>query len=274
MVDESEGRKHGSEDLEGSTVPVIVFGIIVVIILAALGMILVQELASTGSEHEFSERIHEEYPADSNTILRASTVNGYIKIHSWDQDLVNISALKFADNEEDFEKLDLEVTVNGDDIDIEVKHATGDFRNEGINLDIKMPYGATVGTLNSVNGRIEVTDMSVVEYVGTTNGAVHIEDVGAILEVNTTNGAISAEILSMNDHVRLSSTNGAIEVDIMTSLDATICIETVNGHISIHDVPLNLTQDEPHHKEGDLGNGGKTLEISTTNGDIDLHDLG
>ncbi|MCK4445403.1 MAG: hypothetical protein KAW09_12720 [Thermoplasmata archaeon] len=53
----------------------------------------------------------------------------------------------------------------------------------------------------------------------------------------------------------------------------TIQMDTLNGHISIHGVPLNLTQDEPHSKTGDLGNGGRLLEITTTNGDIGLHDL-
>ena len=273
MVDDIEGGQHGPEGLEGSTLAVIIFGIVVVIIIAAVGVILVQELVSTGNGHKFTESFYEDHAADTNTVLSVSTVNGYIKIHSWDQDIMNISALKFADYEEDLEKLDLQVTVNGDEISIEVEHATDDFRSEGINLDIKMPYGVAVETLTSTNGRIEVLDVSVVKYVGTTNGAVHIEDVGVVRDVNTTNGAISVEILTMNEHVRLSSTNGAIEVHIMTSLDATVDIETLNGHISIHDVPLNLTQDEPHHKIGDLGNGGKMLEVSTTNGDIHLHDL-
>ncbi len=274
MVDESEGSAHGSEGLEGSTGPVIVFGIVVVVILAATGVILVQELVSTGSEYEFSESIYEEHPADSNTVLRASTVNGYIEIHSWDQNAMNVSALKYADSEEELEELDLEVTVNGDEIDIEARHPTGNIGNAGINLEIKVPYGAAIESLISVNGRIEVVDVSIVERVGTVNGDVHLEDVGVVHDVNTTNGAISVEILTMSNNVELASLNGEIEVHIMTSLDATINIETSNGHISVHDVPLNLTLDEPHHKIGDLGSGGKQLMIHSLNGDIGLHDLG
>lgn len=274
MVDESEESKHGTGGLESSTGPVIVFGIVVVVILAALSVLLVQELVSTGSEYEFSESMYEEHPADSNTVLSASTVNGYIEIHSWDQNAMNVSALKYADNEEDLEKLDLDVTVNGDEIEIEATHETGDLGNAGINLDIKVPYGTAIELLTSVNGRIEVVDISIVKNVGTVNGAVHIEDVGVVHDVNTTNGAIFVEILTMNNHVEVGSLNGEVEAHIMTSLDATVSIETLNGHISIHHVPLNLTLDEPHHKVGDLGNGGKWLEIVTTNGDIELHDLG
>jgi hypothetical protein len=273
MVEESEGSGHGPEGLEGSTVAVIVFGIVVVIILAAVGVILVQELVSTGDEYEFSESIYEERPADSNTILSASTVNGYIDVQSWDQNLINISALKYADNGEYLEKLDLEIAVNGDEIDIEVKHETAGLKHAGINLDVKIPYGAAIETLSSVNGRIKVVDISIVKNVGTVNGAVHLEGVGVIHEVNTTNGAISVEILTMNNHVELLSENGEIEVHIMTSLDASVDIMTSNGHISIHDVPLDLVVDEPHHKAGDLGSGGKQLSIHTLNGDIGLHDL-
>lgn len=274
MVDDIEGGQHGPEGLEGSTLAVIVFGIVVVIIIAAVGVILVQELASTGSDYDFSELIEEEHQANSNTVLSVTTVNGYISIHSWDQNRINISALKYAQHEEDLVKLDLQVTKNGNEIAITVTHTTpSQIGNEGINLDLKVPYAATIESLTSTNGEIDVADMSLVKDVSTANGAVNIELVGAVHRVNTTNGAIAVEIQTMNNPVSLSTTNGAIDVHILTSLDATVHMETLNGHISIHDVTLTLTLDEPHHKEGALGNGGNLLKITTTNGDISLHDL-
>ena len=48
---------------------------------------------------------------------------------------------------------------------------------------------------------------------------------------------------------------------------------TSNGKISLNDLSLNLTLSEEKHKIGILGDGGRKLEISTSNGNINLNKL-
>ena len=48
---------------------------------------------------------------------------------------------------------------------------------------------------------------------------------------------------------------------------------TSNGQISITGVSLNLTIDEEKYKVGDLGEGGNTITITNSNGNINIYKL-
>jgi DUF4097 and DUF4098 domain-containing protein YvlB len=222
------------------------------IVVTGVGAYFILQALSV-DELNYTESFSEEYPADANTTLRVSTVSGYIIIVGWSNDVINISGVKRATYEEDLDKIDLEVTVIGDEITLEVTHATN--RGGLIDLDLRVPHDVTIETLHSTNGEIDVSDMSVVR------------------EVETINGAISLEIPETDGGVELSSTNGRIDCYLLETLDVTVEVTTVNGWIDISDIALSLTIDESTHKRGDLGSGGDLISMSTTNGAIQLHGL-
>jgi DUF4097 and DUF4098 domain-containing protein YvlB len=91
--------------------------------------------------------------------------------------------------------------------------------------------------------------------------------------LKSSNLGINAEVYDFRDNVSISSSNGGITVYINTSLNVNIEMTTSNGQISIKDVTLNNQVSEDKHIEGLLGEGGKLLDIQTSNGNINLYKL-
>jgi DUF4097 and DUF4098 domain-containing protein YvlB len=62
-------------------------------------------------------------------------------------------------------------------------------------------------------------------------------------------------------------------VYIAISLNATIDLQTSNGKASVSGVTLDKTTDEEKHITGTLNGGGFSINIHTSNGNVDLKKL-
>lgn len=221
------------------------------------------------------------------------TVNGFIAVHPWSQEQVNVSAdvkIKAKSDEviEDVLKsLELICDRSGNAINIEIRLPDfGDFGAGGIlswlwggdrpritaNLTVNVPFISTVHA-KSTNGRILVDSLGGDVELVTTNGEIEIGPVQGGAELRCTNGHIGAKGIA--GEVSAHATNGGIEVSLIKSGLAQKPIEcrTVNGSILLI-VPKLLESDLDAHTV----NGGITvrldssiqanLSVSTVNGNI------
>jgi len=207
--------------------------------------------------YEYTESVEYEYPADSYTTLDVSNVNGYVKIiGDVDATAIDIDGLKKAHSEEELDDMELQITKDAGTLVLVVIHELDDNTNESMDLDISIPADIIVKSAESINGKVEVSGVE------------------SVNRVHATNGAIMLEIIGIDKNVSVSTINGVIDVYILTSLNATVDMTTINGVISLNDVSLDLTVNEPNHVSGELNSGGYSIVIETVNGEIDLHALG
>ena len=67
--------------------------------------------------------------------------------------------------------------------------------------------------------------------------------------------------------------NGSIDVSLASGLSADFSAETVNGGIQ-SDFPVTMTgRISPRRMRGQIGQGGRQLDLHTVNGSIRLHSL-
>lgn len=143
------------------------------------------------------------------------------------------------------------------------------------------------------NGSVTVEDLDGSATLHTTNGRVIAEGIHGALDATSSNGGIQARLLKPEAHrtVRLQTTNGSIDLTMDSLADNDIRAGTSNGgitvrlpssagaHIHAHTSHSSIQTDfdirggvkwSKTQLEGDIGSGGPTVELTSTNGRIRL----
>ncbi len=123
----------------------------------------------------------------------------------------------------------------------------------------------------TVNGNVDATDMTGNVSARTVSGGVHISTTGQA-DAKTVNGSIELSMgrADWTGDLSLETVNGSITLELPSNLSTKIDARTVNGSIQ-SDFPLTVTgRIRPRHITATIGQGGRTLDLRTVNGDIRL----
>ena len=145
-------------------------------------------------------------------------------------------------------------------------------RDNDVNVEFRVKVPAGVRFLGrTVNGGIEASGITADAEARTVNGGVALDATGTA-RAETVNGGITARLgrADWAGALALKTVNGGIEMTLPEGLNADVKASTVNGDIET-DFPLTVTGKISRRKlEGTIGSGGRTLELSTVNGGIEL----
>ncbi len=143
------------------------------------------------------------------------------------------------------------------------------------------------------NGTVEIGEIDGSATVHTTNGRVKAEGIRGALEATSSNGSIDAQLSRPEPHraIRLETTNGHIGLTMESFADNDIHASTTNGGITLKlpaSADANLHAHTSHggirsefdvrgqvrskkdDLQGTMGNGGPQVELTSTNGRIQL----
>jgi DUF4097 and DUF4098 domain-containing protein YvlB len=148
---------------------------------------------------------------------------------------------------------------------------------------------------HSSNGSIQVSDVKGDVNFRTSNGGVHADNVEGGFEAETSNGGIRAHLRDTpgGRPIRLDTSNGSIDLDVDSLRQNDVIASTSNGPItvrmpastaaSIHastnsngsvrsdfDVLVHSGEISKHRIEGTIGGGGPKIDLTTSNGNINL----
>lgn len=257
-----------------------------------LCLILVMALSGCIGQAVATEEFRETYDVDAGTVLQVDNINGDITVTKWDENQVEVYALKRAlVDESDLDKVSIEVST-GNVMVVKTKYAVPTDEIEvSVAYTIKVPANVNVELLGNTNGRISLEgttgdamltntngDVSVKNvdgsvFVTNTNGKIDIEDVTGVRGVMATNGDVTVELPALSSDVMILTTNGKVKVYVPEDLDADVKMKTTNGKVTIHDIQLTIMEQSATEVKGTMGDGGFNLVITNTNGDIDLYKL-
>jgi hypothetical protein len=131
--------------------------------------------------------------------------------------------------------------------------------------------------LNTVNGSIDVSGATAAVDVETVNGRVEVATLGGPVTAKTVNGNVHATIehlVKSDEPLELETVNGSVQLEAPGDLSADVDAETTNGGIQ-SDFPLTISSGMiGKHIHGTVGQGGRRLELHTTNGSVKLRKLG
>jgi hypothetical protein len=139
-----------------------------------------------------------------------------------------------------------------------------------VDFEIRVPRGVEL-VARTVNGSVRATGLSADAEASTVNGGVRVETTG-VARASTVNGSIDAKMGRSNwtGTLAFSTVNGTVEVTMPAGVDAEVQASMVNGSFE-SDWPMTVKGKwGPKRVNGTIGRGGRELELSTVNGNIEL----
>jgi DUF4097 and DUF4098 domain-containing protein YvlB len=129
--------------------------------------------------------------------------------------------------------------------------------------------------LHTENGGINISNIDGEIFAQTTNGGLTLRDLGGKVHATTVNGGLNVTLNGAQWHgegLFARSTNGGVTVNAPDHYSAHLIAATVNGGISV-DFPITIHGSLGHHIDTQIGQGGPTIQVETTNGGVSIgHD--
>ena len=138
-----------------------------------------------------------------------------------------------------------------------------------VEFEVRVPAGVRfVG--RTVNGGIKARQLPGDAEAYTVNGGIEIESAG-VARGETVNGGIRATLgrADWQGELTLKTVNGGIRLAVPAGLNTELRAQTVNGDITT-DFPLTVKGKFGRRINGTIGGGGRSLDLETVNGSIEL----
>src|SRR5262249_39249073 len=242
--------------------------------------------------------------------LTMDNLNGSIEITGWDQSTLDVSATRYAETQPllDALKIDVAMGAGGAVIrtipplesgNVGVKYVIKAPRRVEL-TDIRSSNGAIRiheiegdANLRTSNGSVHASNTRGKLEIATSNGAVQVQSIEGETSVQTSNGAIHADLQdSRGGPVKLTTSNGGVELKLGSVTSSEVTAATSNGSITVR-IPASagarvkaetsrnsrvMSEFEvrmggantPSHLEGVVGPGGPQLQLTTSQGSIQL----
>src|SRR5213596_4156736 len=149
-------------------------------------------------------------------------------------------------------------------------HSSTDNNDVTVDFEVQVPAAVEFNG-QTVNGEMSAEGLKGDVRASTVNGSVRVTTTG-LAEASTVNGSVYAQLgrADWTNDLEFSTVNGGITLILPGKLDTELRASTVNGEID-SDYPLMITgKFGPRRLHGTIGAGGRTLNLSTVNGEIRL----
>ena len=129
--------------------------------------------------------------------------------------------------------------------------------------------------LHSENGGINISNIDGEISAETTNGGLTLRELAGNVHATTVNGGVEVTLKGtqwQGEGMFAKSTNGGVSVKAPDHYSAHLIAATVNGGISVA-FPITIQGSIHHHIDTQIGQGGPTIQVETTNGGVSIgHD--
>lgn len=255
---------------------------ILFVVLAALALsrisleIPVEKRVTASASGDVQDQINKSLTLSPGTDVRVSSFNGYVKIETWDSDKAEINIQVKASSQEAMNQRPVIIDHTGNTLVIRTENDRegrkwgrdqGWVRHE---VNLRLPRAISL-KVSSVNGAVNVGQITGAIGVSSVNGQVEIAQAGTATELSSINGRTSIAVNGIGDGgLRVSSINGGVEIRLPESTNADVEVRSVNGGINA-DIPINVIGEMRRGQlTGKLGSGGAKITVTSVNGGVTL----
>lgn len=223
----------------------------------------------------------------SGKILEVRGINGPIHASRASGNEAEVTAVKRA-RRSDPAEVEIKVVESSEGVTICAIYPTRHGRHDGdcrfggdndsdskdndveVSFEVHVPAGVEL-VAETVNGDVSARDLAGDASMTTVNGDVEVET-GGVARGTTVNGSIRARMgrADWQRSVNFTTVNGGITVQLPANASADIKATTVNGSVE-SDFPITVQgRMQAGSLRGRIGDGGRSLDLTTVNGSIRL----
>jgi hypothetical protein len=212
-------------------------------------------------------------PAAGATMTVDATPNGGIVVEGSSRSdiLVQARVVATAASEDEARAIASRVQVVATATRVESDGPRNLGRREGWHVSYRLAVPtSTPLSLKSTNGGISVDGVNSRVELTTTNGGLKLSRMAGEVEGRTTNGGIDVDLEGTGwdgNGLDLQTTNGGVRLMIPSQYNAHLETGTTNGSVKI-DFPVMVQGTRTRSFSTDLGSGGATLRVRTSNGGV------
>jgi hypothetical protein len=235
------------------------------------------DLAFSGFKEQATDTWEKKFPLSDGGRLEVKNTNGFIRVEvGGDQVEVRAERIAHASTQEAAKeilaKVEVAEDVTADRVRLETKRPSGGIGRGSIEVryTIRVPASAQVELANT-NGEVRVTGVTRGARISTTNGAIDGRGLGGEVRATTTNGGVDIELAKLTEAVHVSTTNGGVSVRIPSDAKADLQASCTNGGIDVSGLEFEVEGERTKRRvAGRLNGGGPRIDVSTTNGAIEI----
>lgn len=243
---------------------------------AALLLVSSAVAADVKETEEFS------FEVGAGARISLENINGSIEIAGGSGDTVDITAYKKAGKQEYMDELVVDIDASKDYIRIETNHPDskggwfkwGNDSSGSVAYVLSVPADVNLDVIETVNGDVEISNISGNVKASTVNGSLDVSGVSADVKLETVNGSVKAgfDELRGDQRVDAEAVNGRITLMLPAGASARIEADTVNGSIDADDFNLEVEKGFVGRElSGKIGDGDAKVTLDTVNGSIRIH---
>ena len=149
-------------------------------------------------------------------------------------------------------------------------HSSNEDNDVVVDFEVQIPAGVKFDG-RTVNGEMSAEGLKADVTASTVNGSVHVTTTG-IAEAQTVNGSVYVEMgrADWTNDLEFSTVNGSVTLILPSQLNAEVRASSVNGDL-VTDYPMTVSGRFGRRRmQGTIGSGGRSLSLSTVNGEIRL----
>ena len=215
----------------------------------------------------------DQYAQTSDGDIRLSKIDGNISGRSSDGD-VNINNINGS---VDFSTSDGDISIHNVNGYTKIRTSDGDLVMDQIkgmivattsdgNIEARDIIGNT--ECRTSDGSIRIYGQTGILDAKTSDGNINFENLKGSATINTSDGDIEGNITELENHLSIHAVDGDVEVTIPGNSGLDLYLKGENIHTRLQD--FSGTSEE-HLIRGQMSGGGKSVEISCSDGDINLY---
>lgn len=226
----------------------------------------------SGTRASHCEIKEQTLPASGGVIKVDGRQNGGVSIKGWERNeiLVRARIQTNAPSKSEAEAMASQIVINTSGANI---FASGpDNRRDhssSVSFEVFVPRRSDV-SLQSHNGGIAMSDVHGRLDFQALNGGVVLNRVGGSVHGSTTNGGLVVNLSGDRwdgEELDVKTTNGGIIMSVPANYSARLETGTVNGNLQIG-FPVTVQGNITRELAVNLGSGGPTVRVRTTNGGV------
>jgi hypothetical protein len=239
----------------------------------AVLFILALTVGTTAPSFAKSKDFNHSYPLQPGGTFELQNVNGPVQIEGWDRDVIEIHAVKIAkEKESDLDRVSIEVNAKPNDVSVVTRYPQNEGVEVAVEYMIRVPHGAHVEHIGTVNGTLKIAGVESVEELRTVNGNIEVYEGGGSVHAHTTNGNVHLELSRVLDEKGMAAetTNGSVLLAVPQDTQANLEARSLNGNF-YSELPFSQeAADRPREMRGKFGKGGAPIRLNTVNGGIQI----